>query len=48
VEIGDYVRSNLCPKMFGKILTVMDDKNAILKIGNVLIVVNLNHWQHVK
>lgn len=48
MEIGDYVRSNLCPKMFGKILTVMDDKNAILKIGNVLIVVNLNHWQHVK
>ena len=47
MNIGDCVCSNVVPTMIGTIIKLLDADNAIVKVNNSEILVDLNYWHKV-
>lgn len=44
MSVGDCVCSNIVHTMIGKIVRLLNDNNAIVKVSNKEILVDLNYW----
>ena len=47
MNVGNCVCSNVTHTMIGKIVALLNDNNAIVKVSNKEILVDLNYWHKV-
>lgn len=46
-KIGDYVESNICRKISGKIKNIIDNENFTISTGNKDMLCNVNFYRRV-
>lgn len=44
VKIGDHVKSDLCPLLFGRVISIQSGNQAFVEMETRLLFVNLGYW----